>query len=268
MKMRTMVVLGFLLALTLVQIEFVGTIHSPQCLVSDNAILSSLTDWADDFTDGNFDDWTVTIGALDASDGVLRGTTATWNWIYHNSTCISTWSFDVYYRGTGAFNVWFMCNYTQPSNSYRPWDGYFIHMGSAMGNIEMKRDWDGGQVVLASYDPGSLIGWWNIEVNRSSDGWINVRVDGTERMEVQDDKWNESLYFFFESYDQQAIDNIEVGLIDVTTPPTTSTSTTDTTTTGSGQGIVDYLLSNPILLAAIITAVATVCAAGIKRSRG
>ena len=87
-------------------------------------------------------------------------------------------------------------------------------------------------------------------------------------MEVQDDKWNESLYFFFESYDQQAIDNIEVGLIDVTTPPTTSTSTTDTTTTGSGQGIVDYLLSNPILLAAIITAVATVCAAGIKRSRG
>jgi hypothetical protein len=269
MKMRTLAVLGFLLALTFAQIEFVGTNYFPVCLVSDNAIPSSLTYWTDDFNDGNYDGWTVTRGALDATDGVLRGTTTTWNWIYHNSTRNNgSWSFDVYYAGFDGFNVWFMCNRLDPGNYYRTWDGYFIQITEYTGGtIQLKRDWDGVQTTLDSYDPpGSLDGWWNIEVDRTIDGWITVRVNGTEQMEVYDDKWDSSQYFYFGSYNLQAMDNVEVGDFDVTTTSTT-TSTTDTTTatTGSGQGILEYLFSNPIVLAAIITAIATLFAAYWKR---
>jgi hypothetical protein len=271
LKKRTLFVIGYLLVFLSVQVCSVGLTHTPEQRTSHSATLSSEIYWADDFNDGNYDGWTVTRGALDASDGVLRGITTTWNWIYCNSTINNgTWSFDVYYAGFDGFNVWFICNYIQPGSYYRPWDGYFVHLSEyTSGTIQLKRDWDGGQVVLDSYDPpGSLDGWWNIEVDRSSDGWITVRVNGTECMQVQDDKWSESLYFFYESYNLQAIDNVEVGDFEVTTTPTTTTTSTTTTTPATGQGILAYLLSNPILLAAIITAVATVCAAGIKRSRG
>lgn len=243
MRLAKTIIVPILLIIIFVQTGFMivpqdNNLLFPDC--ENNRFEPAEAIWSDNFNDGNYDGWTVTRGALDASDGVLRGATATWNWIYRD--CISnngTWSFDVYYAGVAGFNVWFLCNYLELGNYYRPWDGYFIHISEyTSGTIQLRRDWDGGQVVLDSYDPpGSLNGWWNIEVDRTTEGWITVRVNGTEQMEVYDDKWNESLYFFFESYNIQAIDNILVDdeIMDTTTTVTTTTTSTSTTAATTGN---------------------------------
>jgi hypothetical protein len=238
-------------------------------ILSSFSCITATTVWSDDFSDGDYDGWTVTRGSLSAADGVLRGLTTTWNWINHPSTVANgTWNFDVYYMGIEGFNVWFICNYLNPVDYYNGEEGYGINFWVTGGNIRLLRDHSDTQTVLDTYDPESLDGWWNFTITRDLTGRIDVYINGVLRLQATDTMFNSSSYFVFETYNTQAIDNIVVKDVveqPITTPTTTpTTSTIPSTPTETQPGGILELLLNPIVFAALITAIATILAAWIK----
>jgi hypothetical protein len=99
-------------------------------------------------------------------------------------------------------------------------------------------------------------------------GRIDVYINGVLRLQATDTMFNSSSYFVFETYNTQAIDNIVVKDTSeppITTPTTTpTTSTTPSTPTGTQPGGILELLLNPVVFAALITAIATILAAWLK----
>jgi hypothetical protein len=276
-------VLGCLIVLLSVQISGVGLTTTDQTTLRSATLLSQ-TNWSDDFDDGTFDDWMVTIGEFSASGNTLKGVTSTWNHIEHNSTtAVGTWSFDynfyagpdgIWQEADGGLVIWIIANSHHSVDPSQGSEGYFMYFHPHVDAIELWMDpGDDGynRVLIGSWSPPDFVKWWHVDVTRDSGGLFTVYLDGVSRIQGTDTTYDTSVYFGFLGYNQQEMDNVVVQ--DVVVPPTTTTTTTttsptDTTTpTTTGQGILDYLLSNPVLLAAIITAVATVCVAAIKKSR-
>jgi hypothetical protein len=57
----------------------------------------SATSWSDDFTSGNYSDWTVVTGQYTSSDEYLREVDHTANVSYHPSDCsYGNWWFDLW----------------------------------------------------------------------------------------------------------------------------------------------------------------------------
>ncbi|MFX1483666.1 MAG: Ig-like domain-containing protein, partial [Promethearchaeota archaeon] len=168
--------------------------------------------WSDPFDDGDISDWSITRGGFTLADGTMTGATPIWNWANIESTVTQgMWSFDVRYAGIDSFNVWFMSNELVPSDYYNPREGYFIQLSMYTDSIQLMRDKDRQQIVLASYTPEEgLYGWWGITVHRDAEGKLMVFVDGILRMEVVDSAFDTSKWFAFEAYNTQSIDNIVV----------------------------------------------------------
>ena len=56
------------------QVVLIGLIGLLLMMSFPVEVVSLTLDWSDDFTDGNYDGWTVTAGAYDASSGALTAT--------------------------------------------------------------------------------------------------------------------------------------------------------------------------------------------------
>jgi hypothetical protein len=278
------IVIGYLMTLLSLQISSVGLISANQTILHSATLLSQ-TNWSDDFNDGNFDDWTVTRGEFSVSSNTLKGVTSTWNHIEHNSTTtVGTWSFDynmyggpdgIWQEADGGLVIWLIANGHHSVDPSQGASGYFIYFHPHDDAIELWMDpGDDGynRVLIGSWSPPDFIKWWHVDVTRDSEGLFTVYLDGVSRIQGTDTTYNTSVFFGFLGYNQQEMDNVDVQDVVVppptaTTSPTTTSPTDTITPTATGQGILDYLLRNPVLLAAIITAVATVCAAAIKKSR-
>ena len=279
LKTRTLFVIGCLAVLLSVQISCVGFSNIEKQRVSSEAIPAALTSWADDFNDGDYDGWTVTRGSYSATTSSLRGTTTTWNYIEHESTAADgTWSFDydfyggpdgIWQEADGNLAIWFIANGHQTTDPTQSDSGYFLSFHPHVNAIELWMDpGDEGynRVLLGSWSPPDFVKLWHVEITRDSNGQFTVYLDNINRIEATDTSYNTSVYFGFLGYNHQEMDNVRINMPDPTTSPTTSTTTTDTIT-ATEQGIVDYLLNNPVLLVAIIAVIAIVCTAAMKRSR-
>jgi hypothetical protein len=264
LKTRKFVLFSGLIVLISLQIVNVGVIHFPECKISDNAILSSTTSWADDFDDGDYDDWTVTRGGYSVTSNILRGTTLTWNYIEHPSTAVNgTWSFDYdFYGGAdgvwqpadGSLAIWFIANEHQTGDPTQAESGYFLLFHPHDDAIELWMDpGDEGynRVLLGSWSPPDFVKSWHVDITRDTDGVFTVYLDDVNRIQATDTTYNTSTFFGFLGYNHQEMDNVKVNMPDATTSPTTSTTTTipTTTPTDSGQGIIQFLFNNPVVLA-------------------
>jgi hypothetical protein len=219
-----------------VQISSVGLSYVQERRISTSAIPSSTDSWADDFNDGNYDDWTVTIGGYSAASNILRGTTTTWNYIEHPSTAANgTWSFDYNFYAGGDLAIWFIANgHWQSGDTTQAQSGYFVLFHPHDDAIELWMDpGDEGynRVLLGSWSPPDFVKWWHVEITRDSDGLFTVFLDGVNRIQATDTTYNTSVFFGFLGYNHQEMDNVRVNMPDVTT---TSTATTDTATTTTG----------------------------------
>jgi hypothetical protein len=203
--------------------------------------------WSDDFDDGNYDGWTVQEGEFSATNHVLEITnTEEYNLIYHESTTVvGTWSFDMRvgestWMNTFAFmasNIW-LGNFGGEEFWFFE-DGYYLTFGRDPTRFTFAKFQDGTGLDWATsyaYIPlAGASGWQHIDITRNNAGEMNIFINGTLRIEVNDTDISTSDFVCFcgrgvEGYNI-AIDNVTVSdSIDITPTTTSTTETTETTT--------------------------------------
>ncbi|MFW9767367.1 MAG: hypothetical protein ACFFF9_10390 [Candidatus Thorarchaeota archaeon] len=218
--------------------------------------------WEDNFDDGNYDDWTVSQGSWDASNGYLVAEYGSdlLHEIWHNSSQIEgTWSFDLFL--------------VYDSNDYGSMYFDFIVNGTSEYSFHVSCD-EGNPIVAliggATLESAGLaIGnqtWTHIDITRNSTGGMHVYVNATgpvaepilsavdtthsisERFEIV------STY----SVEGSRVDNIVVkDTIDIVPPESTTPTTSDptpTTTDGGGDTTL-LIIGAGVAVIAIIAAV-------------
>ncbi|MHA2159253.1 MAG: hypothetical protein ACXABE_10180 [Candidatus Thorarchaeota archaeon] len=209
--------------------------------------------WEDNFDDGNYDDWTVSQGSWNASNGYLEAVYGTdlLHEIWHNSSQIEgTWSFDIFL--------------VYDSNDYGSIYFDFIVNGTSEYSFRVSCD-EGNPVValiggVTLESAGLAVGnqtWTHFDITRNSTGGMNVYVNKTgpvaepiltaidtthsisERFEIA------STY----SVEGSRVDNIVVkDTIDIIPPD--STTPTGTTSNGTTPPPLDTTL--PIVIAGVV----------------
>ncbi|MHA2373804.1 MAG: hypothetical protein ACXAEB_12355 [Candidatus Thorarchaeota archaeon] len=239
--------------------------------------------WSDDFNDGNYDGWTIEginmtadppeliDGNFSVDDGLLRATGENgWNLASHPSTVATgTWMFDIdsVASPTNHYFIFFMSDDIDISEGMP--DGYSISIDITpyhdFTGFRIRKFTDGNVVVLGQYDTDQdVIGGYHVDITRNSTGHINVWINGTHRIAVQDDSYSTSGYFRFSAADGPAIDNIVVYNSIEFDPPTTvgPTPTTSPTPTEPGTTFpIEWLvigISVPVVLIILLV---------VKRSR-
>ena len=195
------------------------------------------TVWSDDFDDGDYEGWTVTIGSFSAEENTLEAGTGDLNFVYHpSSVATGTWSFDISSE-TFAL-VYFMCSdgaidQVNPISIDRiahPDPACFLTINwvtDSVGLYRSIRDGDrSDDVRLAAYDSKTgFSGWQHIDVTRNSDGRICVYHEGDLIIDTVDRSITSittSQFFAFWSSEEAAIDNIVVSnTVDILPPPPT-----------------------------------------------
>lgn len=202
--------------------------------------------WSDDFSDGNYDGWTVTEGTW-----VVTGTEMYLecdhevfdNRISHPSTqIVGTWSFD-HYQGTNSIigmagtYFFFMQNGTDPTYNY---DGYGIKIAGTHAYLVRSEGSIFTVQNLGLVDLGDIRwAWVHYDVTRNSTGGFNVYVNVTDGVtEAEPDISVVDTTF---SLSQQLVvhnniigsrvDNVEVDDEILITPPVEEPTTTEPTET-------------------------------------
>ena len=201
--------------------------------------------WSDDFSDGNYDGWTVNRGGYSAVDGAMRGTTSTFNWAHHSSTTATgTWTFDFYFRGTNGMVVWFICNNLVVGDYNRPKDGYGVEITLPYDeDYPLLRLWKNvadSESVLDLYDFAmDATGWWHFEITRDATNEIKIYLNDTLRLSTTDSAHSSSSYFYLHGFNTQAIDNIIVDDASPLTEPETTRLTESSTDLSVGDTHID-----------------------------
>lgn len=218
----TLLVVGICLLLSL-------ACNVPRC--------SAQNSWSDDFSDGNYDGWTVEEGTFNASNYILEttgdaGGIVDWHKIRHSSqVAYGNWSLDMYING--SLDVMFYISFIADSlfgwgpDLFVPRNGYAL-VFYTMGPTEMAlerwtdSDWD----EIGTWFPSAFHGWQNITITRDRSGAFTVSVNGTSRITVTDNTHTTSIIFGWMCDPWSAIDNVIVNEHEETTTPTTPTTTT------------------------------------------
>ncbi len=236
--------------------------------------VSAAVAWSDDFSDGNYDGWTILEGSFDTPISPKYSLTcypAGLSMIYHPSTQFNgNWLFELYEDGTAEsdIEVLFMATGT----TFEDFEGYSLHLRYWESDYDIAlHRWNYSSIfdtsmkwTLAQYDiwtsgltlPDPDWHWYNI--TRDLDGNFIISRDDIEIIstspEVEEIEFdgpnNTSDKFVVKAEEYASIDTIVVGTdlppittdTTSTTDTTTSTTTSNTTTTNSTQPDLTSLL--------------------------
>lgn len=230
--------------------------NNSQSMVSESHIISEVIQWSDDFSDGDYDGWTIMEGTLippySPRYSMQAGTSHSMNMISHSSDqIIGTWFFEIYEDShfESGVEILFMVNGTNTENfkgysmsiSCTPeyhrlwfvrWD-YSDHVGYTTRWLLAYQD-------IWTSDQPHYSGWRSYNITRTDEGMVYILRNDllilTCNPAVVEGEFDVLLThsdkFIARIHSGRAIDTIVVGtdLLPVTTP-VTSTSTTTTTTT-------------------------------------
>jgi hypothetical protein len=236
------------------------------CLVtsSDAAIV-----WEDNFNDGNYDGWTVSVGDWRVSDGVLETYyVSSYIWrIWHPSTqVVGTWSFDV---ETSTFAVFentflFMANGTDTTFTY---DGYGIKI--THDDFLFMKFYEGSSIPLKMASIDGIAGSWaHVDITRNSTGEFHVYINATSSIAEPDISIVDTEYSYSEQFvinsNQEGflLDNIvvddEIKITPLVSTPTTTTNTTISSTTTNGGDTPPPIDTTLLIVGAGVVIVAAV----------
>jgi len=145
--------------------------------------------WADDFDDGNYDDWIVVIGNFTAENGMLQANGQETNGILHESNiAFGTWRFDIYAVHSSIIVSFITGDSDAPDGPYR----YFLKINPEPAPLEYNDDiFTGYALCKAGLDAGvmdtyetdlGIIGQHHIDIMRNTTGGIRVHIDGVLRL--------------------------------------------------------------------------------------
>ena len=189
------------------------------------------TDWSDNFDDGDISDWTEYSGSFSAASNYLECISS--GMIYKTSTNTNgSWLFDLwedYWLGVEQ-HVFFMSTHLESNTTH----GYSISLEyGGDSNITLYRWINDTRTVLGrtSIYNGTQC-WSYYNVSRTSDGYFEVKRNGTVYISVTDNAINQSNYFVYEVFGAgRGLDNVVLFQLPIVTPTTTTTGPTNTTTT-------------------------------------
>lgn len=219
---------------------------------TDEFITSEGLSWADDFEDGNFDDWLTYGGKLGGEklpsnftiiDGALFGQGPDWNLAFYDSEVVTgTWSMDIYVVGQEREllvcfmlenhtheilwkNAYIIEFYTQPNRHAGDDVITFLRMISHEDPADY--DW------LQFKRTGELNGWQHLDITRDNYGQICVYLNSTLYINLRDNRITESTLFCFSGRAGHGIDNVNITnnliTIDKAPPLWTHSSPSDVT---------------------------------------
>ncbi|MFW9984755.1 MAG: hypothetical protein ACFFCB_08520 [Candidatus Odinarchaeota archaeon] len=202
-------------------------------LVCNVPLGSAQNSWSDDFSDGNYTDWTVVEGTFNASNYILEasgdpGGIVDWHKIRHSSqVAYGNWSIDMYINGSEdtVFYISFIADslFDWGPSLFVPRNGYALFFDTEGPTIMTLERWtDEDYSELDSWIPSAFHGWQNITITRDITGAFTVSVNGTSRISVTDNNHTTSSQFGWMSDPWSAIDNVIVNeLPDISTNGTT-----------------------------------------------
>ncbi|MFW9848048.1 MAG: hypothetical protein ACFFF4_02845 [Candidatus Thorarchaeota archaeon] len=229
------------------------------------------TVWSDDFSDGNYNDWTTDVESFSATDGYLECTEDTrpgaGSKIYHNSTVnYGTWSFNFLYVMPGGIWIFFWADDTSIQTGVVFFIEIYEELVLLYRNNQELGYWSSSAVLTEA--------WTQIDVTMDEAFNIEVFVNETHRIHYKTvDPASDCLLFGVGmNQDGQAIDNVVVSnSIDIvctdsdceldhatttTTTPTSSTTPTATTTpTVMSLPIEMFVLVGGVVAVVIILAI-------------
>ena len=181
------------------------------------------TVWSDDFDDGDYDGWTVTVGSFSAEENTLEAGSGDANLVYHpSSVATGTWSFDILIGAIDHADVFFMCSDAAIDQAY---DFTQIdrscYLALSDEGVVLLRQRDGPFEALTGYDfKIEISGWQHIDVTRNSDGRICVYQDGNLVIDTVETSVTTSQFFaFWNTGEEATIDNIVVSnTVDIEPP--------------------------------------------------
>lgn len=177
--------------------------------------------WTEDFSDGNLDDWTISMGNFSATDNTLRATDLGWNFAIHDSNvAYGTWSFDVHVTETPDDHFYvYIISYL--GSNYRFSIFTDVFPGWTDGDeYTLLRETGTTTIPIAEYIPaGDITGWVHFDVHRNATGYFSVYINNVLRMEVQDNDITQSSTFQFGTQIGPGIDNILVSNLESATEP-------------------------------------------------
>jgi hypothetical protein len=249
----------FLTALYVISILVLTDIgHMNSAVVAQSNPVAPGVYWSDDFSDGDYDGWTIMEGTFITPDSprypMQAGTSHSMNMISHPSNqTIGTWFFEIYEDShfSDSVEILFMVNGTNVEN----FKGYSMRISytSDYQRLWFNR-WDYSAVVghtagwILAYqdiwtsDQPHHHGWNSYNVTRTDDGMVYILRNDLPILTCDpavvewefDVLLTHSDKFIARLSSGHAIDTIVVGteFPTITTPTTsTTTTTTDTTTT-------------------------------------
>ena len=225
--------------------------------------------WSDDFSDGNYNGWTILEGSFLTPSSpryFMNGSNEGLNMIYHPSTqLVGSWLFEIYEDGIAenSMHVLFIAT----GLTLEEFEGYSLYLeyGSNNYGVTLCR-WNyssyferSAVFLLISYyiydgemdlpEPA----WHTYNITRTGDGTFYISRDSeliiTSTPAVQEDEFNGVINscdkFIVKTNGEASIDTIIVGtdLSPITPFETTTTETTTTGPTGTttSSGLLQYL---------------------------
>jgi len=236
--------------------------------------VSAAVDWSDDFSDGNYNGWTVMEGSFDAPTSpryCLTAGPAQMNMIYHPSTQVhGTWILEMY-EDDGPENE-IEAIFMVTGTSVEDFEGYSIHLrynpddyGITFYRWNYSSYFDNSAKwtlfrysIWTSESPTPDPSWHRYNITRTDNGTIYVLRDDEliitstpDTLEWEfDEVFNTSDKFIIRAHSDGTIDTVVVGtdlppittpIITTTTPTlttTTDTTTTKTTSPGTATGTI------------------------------
>lgn len=198
--------------------------------------------WSDDFSDGNYDGWTVWNGTWDASGGFLEATgtqSPETNTIVHdNGQIYGTYTFD-FYKSSSVTGFYYIAVVGENigvlnldlGHTIQDWYGVMFYQ-DYINLVRVSNN--GAPNILYTYEhTEEFDGWYTVSVSVMSNDSVSLSFEGELKATVTS---MISLYISSGDYSyilsppDGAIDNIEVTDYDPSTITETTTTTTTTTT--------------------------------------
>lgn len=260
-------------------ILLIGT--SLSCSYVDAAVV-----WSEDFS-GDLGDWTIHSGNISIQDNTLCFQRSPaeypdddwWNIISHESSVIEgTWSFEIFIEDIEAVDLGsprlIEFQFIAPGTDFLGQSGYsFGIWRSSTSGLEfffLSKVVDGvrDSEKSKSFTPAGFNGWTDIDISRNSTGHMEVYINSTRRLGIQDSEYETSTSFVIGTvrpsvgHNVLIVDNIEVTdepiSTDTTTttdPPTSETTPTPTPTptdTGIPLELLALGIGVPVILVIVL----------------
>ncbi len=187
--------------------------------------------WSDDFSDENYDNWTILEGTYNVSNGCLETTDpeqVLMHQIQHDSTVTyGYWSFDLYVNASTSSNitpnhiVLFMADEVEDSINHHATNGFeldVIKNSQAIG-LRLSKYTEDGWDILTSIHLANLDGWQAFNITRDCQGNFDIFLNGTLRLEYTDNAIFPCNLFIWRALEYNALDNVVVSETDCVPPP-------------------------------------------------